>query len=181
MLSVTLYKQINFNNFCDPQQRMWTFMETTRPSVFVKNTKEGVERVLRSNGQYAFFMESTSIEFFTERRCDLTQIGFPMDSKGYGIAMRPGRHYLCLTNKDNSLLYYCPSIILFYLSFRLGSPFRAALSQAVLKMQETNRLLILKKKWWAEMRGGGACKVRIKQHCYVKKERRPQYLVSEIG
>ncbi|KAK4023250.1 Glutamate receptor [Daphnia magna] len=110
------------------QQRMWTFMETTRPSVFVKNTKEGVERVQRSNGQYAFFMESTSIEFFTERRCDLIQIGVPMDSKGYGIAMRP------------------------------GSPFRAALSQAVLKMQETNRLLILKKKWWAEMRGGGACK-----------------------
>jgi hypothetical protein len=70
--------------------RMWTFMETTRPSVFVKSTKEGVERVQRSNGQYAFFMESTSIEFFTERRCDLTQIGFPMDSKGYGIAMRPG-------------------------------------------------------------------------------------------
>lgn len=110
------------------QQRMWTFMETTRPSVFVKNPKEGVERVQRSNGQYAFFMESTSIEFFTERRCDLIQIGVPMDSKGYGIAMRP------------------------------GSPFRAALSQAVLKMQETNRLLILKKKWWAEMRGGGACK-----------------------
>ncbi|KAI9550316.1 hypothetical protein GHT06_007599 [Daphnia sinensis] len=110
------------------QQRMWTFMETTRPSVFVKNTKEGVERVQRSNGQYAFFMESTSIEFFTERRCDLIQIGVPMDSKGYGIAMRP------------------------------GSPFRAVLSQAVLKMQETNRLLILKKKWWAEMRGGGACK-----------------------
>ena len=79
--------------------RMWTFMETTRPSVFVKSTKEGVERVQRSNGQYAFFMESTSIEFFTERRCDLTQIGFPMDSKGYGIAMRPGmkdnsRHYI---------------------------------------------------------------------------------------
>ncbi|XP_059352207.1 glutamate receptor ionotropic, kainate 2-like [Daphnia carinata] len=110
------------------QQRMWTFMETTRPSVFVKSNMEGVERVQRSNGQYAFLMESTSIEFFTERRCDLVQIGVPMDSKGYGIAMRP------------------------------GSPFRAALSQAVLKMQETNRLLILKKKWWTEMRGGGACK-----------------------
>lgn len=40
-----------------------------------------------------------------------------------------------------------------------GSPYRAALSQAVLKMQETNRLLILKKKWWQQMRGGGACKV----------------------
>jgi hypothetical protein len=76
---------------------MWTFMETTRPSVFVKSTKEGVERVQRSNGQYAFFMESTSIEFFTERRCDLTQIGFPMDSKGYGIAMRPGKKKKIIT------------------------------------------------------------------------------------
>lgn len=47
------------------------------------------------------------------------------------------------------------------LNKQTGSPFRAALSQAVLKMQETNRLLILKKKWWQEMRGGGACKVYI--------------------
>ena len=66
-------------------------METTRPSVFVKSNMEGVERVQRSNGAYAFLMESTSIEFFVERRCDLTQIGSMMDSKGYGIAMRPGR------------------------------------------------------------------------------------------
>lgn len=69
-------------------------METTRPSVFVKSNMEGVERVQRSNGAYAFLMESTSIEFFVERRCDLTQIGGMMDSKGYGIAMRPGK--LCL-------------------------------------------------------------------------------------
>jgi len=47
--------------------------------------------VQRSNGQYAFMMESTSIEFFVERKCDLTQIGGMMDSKGYGIAMRQGR------------------------------------------------------------------------------------------
>lgn len=77
-----------------PCVRMWTFMETTRPSVFVKSNMEGVERVQRSNGAYAFLMESTSIEFFVERRCDLTQIGGMMDSKGYGIAMRPGK--LCL-------------------------------------------------------------------------------------
>ena len=86
-------------------------METTRPSVFVKSTKEGVERVQRSNGQYAFFMESTSIEFFTERRCDLTQIGFPMDSKGYGIAMRPGmkdnsRHYIYSKQSDDNIVLF---------------------------------------------------------------------------
>ena len=104
-------------------------MESTKPDVFTKSNMEGVERVQRSNGQYAFMMESSSIEFFTERKCDLTQIGGLIDSKGYGIAMRP------------------------------GSPYRAALSQAVLKMQETNRLLILKNKWWREKRGGGLCKV----------------------
>ena len=65
-------------------------MSTTRPSVFTMSNMEGVERVQRSNGQYAFMMESTSIQFFTERKCDLVQIGGMMDSKGYGIAMRPG-------------------------------------------------------------------------------------------
>jgi ionotropic glutamate receptor len=108
---------------------MWKFMESTKPDVFTKSNMEGVERVQRSNGQYAFMMESSSIEFFTERKCDLTQIGGLIDSKGYGIAMRP------------------------------GSPYLTELSQAVLKMQETNRLLILKNKWWREKRGGGLCKV----------------------
>ena len=108
---------------------MWQFMESTRPSVFTRSNMEGVERVQRSNGQYAFMMEMTSIEYFTERKCDLTQVGGLIDSKGYGIAMRP------------------------------GSPYLAELSQAVLKMQETNRLLILKNKWWKERRGGGQCKV----------------------
>ena len=70
---------------------MYSFMESTKPSVFAKKNEEGVERVQRENGKYAFLMESASIEFFTERRCDLIQIGGLMDSKGYGIAMRPGK------------------------------------------------------------------------------------------
>ena len=41
----------------------------------------------------------------------------------------------------------------------LGSPYRAPLSQAILKLHEANRLLILKNRWWKEKRGGGACKV----------------------
>jgi ionotropic kainate glutamate receptor 2 len=59
---------------------MWKFMESTKPDVFTKSNMEGVERVQRSNGQYAFMMESSSIEFFTERKCDLTQIGGLIDS-----------------------------------------------------------------------------------------------------
>ena len=71
-------------------QRMNAFMSTTRPSVFTKSNMEGVERVQRANGAYAFMMEATSIEFFIERKCDVMKIGGMLDSKGYGIAMRPG-------------------------------------------------------------------------------------------
>lgn len=34
---------------------------------------------------YAFLMESASIEFLVERNCNLTQIGSLLDNKGYGI------------------------------------------------------------------------------------------------
>lgn len=51
---------------------------------------EGVKRVQDSKGLYAFLMESSTIEFFIERKCDLTQVGGMIDSKGYGIATRPG-------------------------------------------------------------------------------------------
>jgi len=33
------------------------------------------------------------------------------------------------------------------------------MNEAILKLQETNRLLILKNRWWKEKRGGGRCKV----------------------
>jgi hypothetical protein len=62
-------------------------MTQTRPSVFVKNNEEGVDRVKKGKGLYAFFMESTSIEYQVERNCDLQQVGAPLDSKGYGIGL----------------------------------------------------------------------------------------------
>lgn len=60
------------------------------PGPYTNGNEEGVKRVQDSNGLYAFLMESSTIEFFTERKCDLTQVGGLIDSKGYGIAMRPG-------------------------------------------------------------------------------------------
>jgi len=60
---------------------------TSRPSVFVSNNEEGVERVKKGKGMYAFFMESTSIQYQVERNCDLQQVGAPLDSKGYGIGL----------------------------------------------------------------------------------------------
>ena len=35
---------------------------------------EGVEKVEESDGKYAFFMESASIQYLTERRCKLSQV-----------------------------------------------------------------------------------------------------------
>lgn len=39
------------------------------------------------------------------------------------------------------------------------SPFRTAISGAILKLQEEGKLHILKTRWWKEKRGGGACRV----------------------
>lgn len=68
-------------------------MESSRPSVFMESNTEGVERVVKGKGNYAFLMESTSIEYVIERNCELTQIGSLLDSKGYGIALPPSESY----------------------------------------------------------------------------------------
>lgn len=48
---------------------------------------------------YAFLMESTSIEYITERECDVTQVGGLLDDKGYGIAMRKSNTILLIILK----------------------------------------------------------------------------------
>ncbi|KAK7071641.1 hypothetical protein SK128_027199 [Halocaridina rubra] len=108
-------------------QRMFSFMESQNPSVYTKTNEEGVKRVQKGDGQYAYMMESSSIEYITERYCDLTQVGGPLDSKSYGIALPP------------------------------GSPYRTLINSAVLRLQENGRLHALKRRWWKEKRGGGTC------------------------
>lgn len=71
---------------------MWAFMSSRRQSVLVKSNEEGIQRVLTSD--YAFLMESTTIEFVTQRNCNLTQIGGLIDSKGYGVGTPMGRFYV---------------------------------------------------------------------------------------
>lgn len=56
--------------------------------MLVKSNEEGIQRVLTSD--YAFLMESTTIEFVTQRNCNLTQIGGLIDSKGYGVGTPMG-------------------------------------------------------------------------------------------
>ncbi|GBP84886.1 Glutamate receptor ionotropic, kainate 2 [Eumeta japonica] len=122
--TAAFFRDSNFSTY----QRMWSFMESARPTVFTSSNKEGEERVMRGKGAYAYLMESTTIEYVVERNCDLTQVGGMLDSKGYGIAMPP------------------------------NSPYRTAISGTVLKLQEEGKLHILKTKWWKEKRGGGSCR-----------------------
>ena len=49
-------------------------MVNEEPSVFEK-TQQGIERVSAEAGSYAYFMESSTIEYTVERRCDLTMVG----------------------------------------------------------------------------------------------------------
>ena len=49
-------------------------MESTRPSVFVKDYEEGIARVKR--GGYAFLMESTVLDYVVQVRLKLTCILF---------------------------------------------------------------------------------------------------------
>lgn len=92
----------------------------------VKKNAEGRERVEERDGKYAFFMESATIEYIQERYCNLTQIGGLIDNKGYGIATKK------------------------------GSPLRGPLTEAILKLQETGVLHMLKDRWWKQ-KGGGQC------------------------
>merc|ERR1719259_1420242 len=102
-------------------------MESAKPSVYTAGNKEGLERVRKEDGNYAYFMEASAIEYYTERICDLTQIGGLLDSKGYGVALPP------------------------------GSPYTAAISAGTLALQEKGILQDLKRKWWKKMHGAGKC------------------------
>ena len=65
-------------------------------------------------GHYAFLMESNSIQYQTERNCELTQIGGLLDSKGYGIAFTQGN--LKLSSFRSSLL---SSIFIHFLQYKI--------------------------------------------------------------
>ncbi|KRG07321.1 uncharacterized protein Dmoj_GI14037, isoform F [Drosophila mojavensis] len=97
-------------------QKMWRYMENRKTSVFVKTYEDGIKRVMEGN--YAFLMESTMLDYAVQRDCNLTQIGGLLDSKGYGIA----------TPK--------------------GSPWRDKISLAILELQEKGIIQILYDKWW---------------------------------
>lgn len=69
--TMKFFQESNFSTY----QRMWAAMESSRPSVFTSSNDEGRDRVLKGKRQYAYLMESTMLEYFTERTCELEQIG----------------------------------------------------------------------------------------------------------
>lgn len=56
-------------------ERMWSFMSSQKPSVFVKSNEEGIQRVRNENGRYAFLIESTANDFRNQRApCDTMRV-----------------------------------------------------------------------------------------------------------
>uniref|UniRef100_A0A3P9LWV4 Glutamate receptor n=1 Tax=Oryzias latipes TaxID=8090 RepID=A0A3P9LWV4_ORYLA len=100
-------------------EKMWSYMRSAEPSVFVRSTTDGVMRVRKSKGKYAYLLESSMNEYIEQRKpCDTMKVGGNLDSKGYGVA----------TPK--------------------GSPLRIPVNLAVLKLNEQAVLDKLKNKWW---------------------------------
>jgi ionotropic kainate glutamate receptor 2 len=58
--------------------------------VLASSNEQGLNWV--KTRDYAYFMESTSIEYITERDCEVARVGDLLDSKGYGIAMRKSEY-----------------------------------------------------------------------------------------
>lgn len=124
----SFFQKSNYTTYA----RMWSFMESRRAETLLDSNSKGVERVKK--GDFAFLMESTTIEYTVERNCDLSQVGSLLDQKGYGIA----------TQQD--------------------SPYRAVLSEAILTLQEKGELHKLKDIWWKEKKDGNtSCEVKEQQ------------------
>lgn len=123
-------------------KKMWRFMENKKPSVFVPTYEEGIQRVLQ--GDYAFLMESTMLDYIVQRDCNLTQIGGLLDSKGYGIATPMGK--ICLPLFLHNFSLFLSDVLTF--ASLVGSPWRDKISLAILELQEKGEIQMLYDKWW---------------------------------
>uniref|UniRef100_A0A3Q1CF64 Glutamate receptor n=1 Tax=Amphiprion ocellaris TaxID=80972 RepID=A0A3Q1CF64_AMPOC len=110
--TMTFFKKSKISTY----EKMWAFMSSRKNTALVKNNREGIQRVLTTD--YALLMESTSIEYISQRNCNLTQIGGLIDSKGYGVGTP------------------------------IGSPYRDKVTIAILQLQEEGKLHMMKEKWW---------------------------------
>lgn len=58
------------------------------PEVMVDENEHGLARAQNEN--YAYLMESSSLEYYTQRVCNVTMVGEKLDDKNYAIGMRKG-------------------------------------------------------------------------------------------
>lgn len=70
---------------------MFNYMMAHADEVLMGTNEEGVWKVQQEN--YAYLMESSSIEYIKQRKCNVTGVGGLLDAKNYGIAMRKGRWF----------------------------------------------------------------------------------------
>lgn len=85
--------------FQSSQDKTYRHMYETmvaNPALLVNSNDEGERRVIKSKNKYAFFMESSTIEYKLKRDCDLKKVGGELDSKDYGIAMPASEYNLKL-------------------------------------------------------------------------------------
>lgn len=74
-------------------------MKSDAVNCLLPSNEAGKEKVLQED--FAFFMESSTVEYEIERNCNLTVIDRPFSEKHYGIAMRKSnvdyiKEYMCL-------------------------------------------------------------------------------------
>ncbi|XP_071786806.1 glutamate receptor 2-like [Asterias amurensis] len=112
-------------------RHMWEFMRNSEGSPFANTTQEGVERVRKSNGKYAFLLESAMNDYYNSQPpCDTMMVGSLLDSKSYGIGV--SKHLVEV---------------------------RELLTLAILELREQATLDTLQKKWWSG-NGSSSCKVQ---------------------
>ncbi|XP_018792414.1 PREDICTED: glutamate receptor ionotropic, kainate 2 [Bactrocera latifrons] len=99
-------------------KRAWNQMISFKPSAFTSSNKEGVDRVRKGNGSYAFLMETTTLSYNIERDCHLKQVGSQFSEKHYALAVP------------------------------LGAEYRSNLSVSLLQLSEKGELFNLKHRWW---------------------------------
>ncbi|CAL8105330.1 unnamed protein product [Calicophoron daubneyi] len=109
--TVAFFEQSKFPTY----KRMWQFMSSQK-GLLMNSTVEAIKRVKRE--EYAFLLESTMNEYYTQRDCDLMQVGGLLDSKGYGIGLPE------------------------------GSKYRDPISETILKLQKTQVIEKLRFFWW---------------------------------
>ncbi|CAL1535039.1 unnamed protein product, partial [Lymnaea stagnalis] len=123
-----------FNSDVPVYKQMGDYM-LSHPEVLVQSSGDGIERVLKSKGKYAFLAESSLVDYINERKpCDTVSIGGKLNNIGFGVATQR------------------------------NSPIRDRINVAVLKLKEEGTLYTLHQKWWVEKgQCGGAHQSKVRK------------------